>query len=60
MRHRVGRFVSVIGGFLLVSACASHAPSVECDKHLAPINVGETLNVPPLHKGTANAGKPQS
>jgi hypothetical protein len=59
MRQRTGRSVGVIGFFLLVSACASHAPTVECDKRLAPINVGETP-APPLQKGTPSAGKPKS
>jgi hypothetical protein len=60
MRQRAGRSVGVIGFFLLVSACASNAPTVECDKRLAPINVGETPNVPPPHKDTPSAEKSKS
>ena len=50
--------VGMIGILLLVSACASHAPTVECDKRLAPINVGEALNLQPLRKGTPIVAKP--
>ena len=60
MRQRAGRVIGVIGVFLLVSACASHAPTVECDKHLAPINVGEMLKEPSPHKDAANAARPKS
>lgn len=59
MRQRAGRSLGVIGFLLLVSACASHAPTVECDKHLAPVNVGETLKVPP-HKDAPGAARPKS
>jgi hypothetical protein len=59
MRQRAGRVIGVIGFLLLFSACASHAPTVECDKHLAPINVGETLKVPP-HKVAPSEARPKS
>jgi hypothetical protein len=60
MSKRAGRSLSVIGFLLLMSACASHAPTVECDKHLAPINVGESPNMPPPHKYAASAARPTS
>ena len=57
MRQRIGRLAGVIGLFILISACASHAPTVECDKRLAPINVGDTPSVPPTHKSASGGGK---
>jgi len=60
MRRRTVRSAAVTGLFVLLSACASHAPTVECDKRLAPINVGDTLRAPALHKDNASAGKPKS
>jgi hypothetical protein len=60
MRQRVKGSLGAIGFLLLVSACASHAPSVECDKRLAPINVGETPTGSPLNKGSASAARPKS
>jgi hypothetical protein len=60
MRQREGRVIGVTGVLLLVSGCASHAPTVECDRHLAPINVGETLNMPSPHKEAPSAARPKS
>jgi hypothetical protein len=59
MSPRIARSIAAMG-FLFVSACASHAPTVECDKRLSPINVGETLHVPPLHRDIPSAEKPKS
>jgi hypothetical protein len=53
MRKRAAGFAGVVSFFLLLAACASHAPTIECDKRLAPINVGET------HKDTTSAEKPK-
>ena len=60
MRQRIGRLAGVIGLLFLISACASHAPIVECDKRLAPINVGDTTTVPSTHKSAPGGGKDKS
>jgi hypothetical protein len=48
-------FAIVIVMMTLLSGCASHAPKVDCDTRLAPINVGETLKPATVHKNTATA-----
>ena len=53
MRARTVCSVALVGIVLLASACASHAPTVQCEKHLAPINVGGA----PLHKDVASAAR---
>lgn len=44
---------------ILLSACASHAPNVECDKRLAPINVGKMQRAVLLQKDARTEGKPK-
>jgi hypothetical protein len=53
LSQRASAFVIVT--VALSSGCASHAPTADCDKGLAPINVGETLKPATVHKDTPSA-----